>query len=268
MKHPCTSPPATAKHRLIPRWAAHAALAACLLAATPARATEIVVLCSTALQSTLTELTPQYQAATGDKLIVTYQSSAPLKTSIETGTAFDVAILTPAMIADLAKSGRVIQGSARTLARANIGIAVQKGAPKPDISTPNAFKAALLAAHSVASSVAGQSRVGLLAALDKLGIAAEVNVKTKLITTGSTGEAVARGEAELAVQLIPELQAVAGLDVVGPFPAGLQSPVVLTAGVAAAAKAPTSAARLVAYLASPDRADLIRAKGLEPGIGE
>ena len=247
------------------RFAAVAALAAGALVAIPVRAAEVVVLCSTALQSLLTELAPQYETATGDRLVVTYGSSAPLKAGIEGGTWFDVAILTPGMIADLAKAGLVAEGSATTLARANVGIAVRKGMPRPDIATADALKATLLATPSLASNVAGQSRVGLLAALDKLGIAAEVNAKTRIITAGSTGEAVARGEAEIAVQLIPELMAVAGLDVVGPFPAPLQSPVVLTAGVSAAAKQAAGGRALIAFLAAPDRAPLIRAKGLEPG---
>ena len=229
----------------------------------PAQAAELVILCSTALQSVLLVLAPDYEAATGDTLIVTYGSSAPLKTAIEGGAQFDVAILTPGLIADLTKAGRVVAGSATTLAKANIGIAVRKGAPRPDIATPEALKAALLATPSLASSAAGQSRVGFLAALDKLGIASEVNAKTKIITVGSTGEAVARGDAELAIQLIPELRAVAGLDVVGALPALLQSPVVISAGIAAAAKDPARSQAFVTYLASPDRRTVLSAKGVD-----
>ncbi len=242
-----------------------AAFAFCVLLATPARSAELVVLCSRALEPVLAELAPEYEKATGDKLEVIYDSAAPLKVRIEGGAAFDVTILTPEMVADLSKAGKIVPGSAKTLARANIGVAVRKGAARPDISTPEALKAALLGTPSLASSAAGQSRVGLLAALDKLGIAAEVNAKTKIISQGSTGAAVMRGEAELAVQLIPELQSVAGLDVVGPFPAALQSPVVLAAGIGTAAKEAARAQALIVFLASPDRSAFIRAKGMEPG---
>jgi molybdate transport system substrate-binding protein len=236
-----------------------------MLVGPAAQAAEITVLCSTGMQAALVALTPEYERTSGDRLRVTYQSSAPLKTAIDEGRAFDVAILTPGMIADLTKSGKVVEGSAATIARAGIGVAVRKGEPRPDITTEAAFKASFLAAASVASSIAGQSRVGLLAALDRLGITAEVNAKTKLIQTGSTGEAVARGEAALAVQLIPELQSVSGLDIVGPFPAGLQSYVVLTGGIARAAGDPARARALLTFLTSPDRAAVIKGTGMEPG---
>ena len=251
-----------------PRRAAIAAGLAFLLAATAAsaaRAADLVVFCSNALQSTLTDLVPDFEKATGKRLLVTYASSAPLKTRIDGGDAFDVAILTPSMIADLGKTGKAAAASIQTIAKAEVALAIRKGAPRPDIATPEGLKAALLATPSLASSAAGQSRVALLAVLDTLGIAAEVNAKTKLITAGSAGEALLHGEAEMAVQLMPELMAVPGIDVAGPFPPSLQNPVILTAAIATAAKDPAGAAALLAFLASPDAIRVMRAKGLTPG---
>ena len=245
------------------RFVAASLLGCFLMFSVGARAAEVTVLCSVALETVLREAVPPYEKATGDRVIVTYASSAPLKARIDGGAAFDVAVLTPGMIADLVTGGVVDGVSVRTVAVANVGIAVRSGAVLPDISTAAAMKAALLAAPSVASSVAGQSRVGFLAALKTLGIVDEVNAKTKIISVGSTGEAVARGEAAIAVQLMPELLAVVGLDVVGPFPAELQMPVVLTGGVRCGAAG--AAGAFVAYLGTPEVARVIRAKGMEPG---
>lgn len=247
------------------RWAAAWLVLVCVVFGGGARAAEVTVLCSNALESVLREVVGPYEAASGDRLVLTIASSAPLKARIEGGAAFDVAVLTPGMIAELVGAGVVDGASVRTLAVANIGIAVRLGAKRPDIGTAEAVKASLLATASVASSAAGQSRVGFLAALKTLGIADEVNAKTLIVTAGSTGAAVARGEAEMAVQLMPELLAVAGLDVVGALPAGLQMPVVLTAGVGVASKVGGAAGAFVGYLGSAEVVRVIRAKGMEPG---
>lgn len=247
------------------RLAASLLFAVCVAFGGRARAADVTVLCSNALESVLREVVAPYEAASGDRVLLTIASSAPLKARIEGGAGFDVAVLTPGMIAELVGAGLVDGASVRTLAVANIGIAVRRGAIRPDIGTVEAVKAALLAVPSVASSVAGQSRVGFLAALTTLGIMDEVNAKTRIISVGSTGAAVVRGEAEMAVQLMPELLAVAGLDVVGPLPAGLQMPVVLTAGVGVASKVGGAAGAFVAFMGTAEVVRVIRAKGMEPG---
>lgn len=239
------------------------AIFACNLA-TSVHAADITVLCSQGLKTALDELRPQFERASGDRLIVIYDTSAILKAQIEAGKAFDVAVLTPPLITALVQQGRVADGTATTLARTGVGVAVRKGAARPDIGSAEALKRALTGAGSVAYSTSGASGAVFTAALQKLGIAEAVKARGKAIPNGLTGDVVARGEADLAVQLMPELLSVSGVDVVGPFPAELQSFVVLTGGISTMADRARAEA-VLAFLRSPAAAAIIRGKGLEPG---
>lgn len=232
--------------------------------ATDTQAAELTVLCSQGLKTALDELIPQFERAGGDHLIVTYDTSAILKAQVDGGKPFDVVVVTPPLITALIQEGKVADGTATTIARTGVGLAVKKGAARPDIGSAEALKRTLTSAGSVAYSTSGASGAVFAAALQKLGIADAVKARGKAIPNGLTGDVVARGEADLAVQLMPELMAVSGVEVVGPFPPEVQSFVVLTAGISATAdKARTEA--FLAFLKAPAAAAVIRAKGLEPG---
>ena len=196
--------------------------------------------------------------------VLTADTSALLKSQIEAGKPFDIVVLTPPLITTLIQQGKVADGSATTLARTGIGLAVKKGAARPDITTAEALKHALTSAGAVAYSTSGVSGSMFSAALQKLGIAEEVKAKAKAVPNGLTGDVVVRGEADLAVQLMPELMSVSGVDVVGPFPADLQSYVVLTGGLSASATDKARAEAFLAFLKNPSAATVIRQKGLEP----
>jgi molybdate transport system substrate-binding protein len=142
---------------------------------------------------------------------------------------------------------------------------VKKGAPRPDISSVDAFKRALLNAKSIAYTTAGQSGLQFAKVIEDLGIADQVKAKGKTVPGGSAGELIVKGEADMAVQLIPELMAVRGIRVVGPFPKEIQSYVVLTAGISANAKDKAAAQALIKFLIAPSAAPVIKAKGMEPG---
>lgn len=232
--------------------------------ATNVQAADITVLCSQGLKTALDELIPQFERTSGDRLVVTYDTSAILKAQIDNGRPFDVVVLTPPLITALIQQGKILDGTATTLARTGVGLAVKKGAARPDIGSAEALKQALTSAGSVAYSTSGASGAVFAAALQKLGIADEVKARGKAIPNGLTGDVVARGEADLAVQLMPELMSVSGVDVVGPFPAEVQSFVVLTGGTSVTADKARSEAFL-AFLKSSAAAAIIRAKGLEPG---
>ncbi len=243
------------------------AVAACALGLHPATAgaKELTVFCSAGLQSTMDALRGPYEAASGDRLVLTFDTANNLKAKLDAGAPFDVAILTPGLIAELVKEGRVDEQSVRTVARAGIGIAVAKGAPHPDISTLDAFRTALQDTPSIAYTTSGQSGQAFLAALDRIGLGDTVRAKAHTLPGGPVGALVANGEAAMAAQLIPELQAVAGIELVGPLPAEVQSYVVLTAGVGATASDPARAAALLRYLAGPEAGAALRARGLDPG---
>ncbi len=234
-----------------------------LPAARPARAAEVSLLCSNGLRSVAEVALPEFERATGHRVVASFGASNVLRDRILAGTAFEATVLTPSLVQELATAGRVAPGSAVTLARAGLGLAVREGAPRPDISTPEGLRAALLGASSIVISAAGQSAIGFRQAIDRLGIAAELAPRLRPNAAGVNAALIARGEAELAVQLIPELMGVPGTVIAGPFPAELQSFVVLTAGLSPAAGEPARA--LLAYLAAPARHAMIREKGLEPG---
>ena len=232
-----------------------------LLAAAPVEAAEIQVLSTVGMQPATLELFKQFEAATGHKIAVTYGLAAVLKTKFLEGAPADVLILTAPIIEDLAKQGKVVTESRKDVARSGVGLAVKAGAPKPDISTAEALKAAVLAAKSVGYSREGASGVAFARALERLGIAEQVKAKYK--DTGTrAGEMVAAGEIDLAAAQIPELMAVPGVDVVGPLPAELQTVTIFSVGLTAGAHDNPAARALIDFLAGPNAAPVYKAKGL------
>jgi len=189
--------------------------------------------------------------------------------------AIDVAILTKPRGDKLVRVAKLVGGTTTILARVPIGLAVKKGAARPDISSVEAFKRTLLNAQSIAyidPASGGTSGIHLAQVLEELGIAAELKPKIRLVSppTGQSsarvGEVVQRGEAEIGMQPISELMEVDGIDVVGPLPADLQSPdLVFMAGSPAVSEQPLPAKALIDFLAAPATAQVYKAKGMEPG---
>jgi molybdate transport system substrate-binding protein len=230
-----------------------------------ARASDIKVLASNGVKSAVVELVPKFEKDTGDRLVFTWDASNILVKQIEGGENFDVVIVTPALIKNLIKQGKVADGSATDLARVGLGVAVKRGAPKPDISTVEAFKRTLLNAKAIAYTTAGQSGLHFMSVAEKLGIAEQVKAKGKTVPGGAAAEFVAKGEADIAIQLIPELASVPGVEVVGSFPAELQNYIVLTGGVGTKAKDKAAAQALIKFLTTPAAISIFKAKGMEPG---
>lgn len=220
----------------------------------------IKVFCTIGMRAVLDEVGPAFAQANGIAVARVYDSSVALMKRIAKGESADVAVFTAAAIDDLIAQGKV---SARTdLSRSFVGIAVAKGARKPDIGTPAKFKQAILAAKSIAHSKTGASGLYFVSLTERLGIADAVRAKAK-IQDGIVGEVAARGEAEIAVQQISELMQAEGVDIVGPLPDALQSVTVFSAGVFTASNQPAAKA-FVAHLASGAFAPVIRLKGMEP----
>lgn len=232
---------------------------------TTTHAADITVLASNGIKPAVVELVPQFEKATGHRLIFTWGASNLLVKKIEGGEAFDVVIVTPALIKSLIKQGKVVDGSAIDLARVGLGVAVKQGAPKPDIGTVEAFKRTLLNAKAIAYSAVGLSGLAFISATVKLGIADQVKAKGKSNPAGPAAELVAKGEADVAVQNVAELASVQGVEVVGPLPAELQTFIVLTGGVGTNAKDKAGAQALIKYLTEPAAISVIKAKGMEPG---
>lgn len=216
---------------------AAAILAGCLwLALGPGAARaqpSVAVIASSALGEILQELAPEFERTTGHKLTLEFDSSNGVKKKIEAGATFDVAIVTPAMILDLSREGKLTAGPGTQIARAGYGVAIRAGAARPDIGTTEAFRQALLDAKSVIYNTEGQSGIYIASMMERLGIAEQMRPKTTLRTTGgSVAENVARGEVELGFQSMSEILSVRGAELLGPLPAELQRYTLLVAGLA------------------------------------
>jgi molybdate transport system substrate-binding protein len=242
--------------------AAAAALAICL--AQQARSAEIKVLCIPAMRSSFEVLLPQFERVSGDKVSVTYQIYPGQKSRIEAGD-FDIAFFARPQIDDLSKQGKTVAATTTDIARTSIGVAVKSGAPKPDVSSEDAFKRTLIAAKSITYTKDSQTGVYLTRELERIGVMDAIKDKLILQPGGAmTTPAVAKGEAELGVVLVSDILGTPGVDLVAPLPASLQNYVTQTAAVGASAQQPASSAALIKYLASPAAGAVFKAKGFEP----
>ena len=232
-----------------------------------AAAAEIKVLTAGAFKQVLLVLVPDFEKQTGHKVIVENDTVGALTKRIEGGEAFDLAVLTPAAVNDLSTKGKFVAGSRTNLGRVGVGVVVKAGAPKPDISSVDAFKKTLLAAKSVAyidPAAGGSSGIYVAGLLDKLGVAADVKPKAKLIPGGAVAEHIARGEAEIGIHQISEILPVKGITLVGPLPADIQNYTVYAAGLGANGKESEAAKALLKTLSGPAAADVLKSKGMEP----
>ncbi|HEX4410485.1 MAG TPA: substrate-binding domain-containing protein [Xanthobacteraceae bacterium] len=233
-----------------------------------AHAADLKVVSGGAFKQVLNALAAQYEKETGKKLDIVYQTAGQHLELIRAGKEeFDVAVLPPEALDALSKEGKVVPGSSAALAKTGIGVVVKAGAPKPDISSVDAFKHALLAAKSVAyidPKAGGSSGIYVGKLLEKLGIADQVNAKAVLVHGGAVAEHIADGEAELGVHQISEILPVAGTVLVGPLPAEIQNYTVYAAGVGIGAKDTAAAKELVKFLSGPHALPIIKAKGMEP----
>ena len=234
---------------------------------------EVKVLSAVAMRAALDDLAPQFERQTGQKVVIAYATAGVLRDRIQGDEMVDVTILPRPAMDPLVAQGKVAADMVAIFARSAVSVAVRVGAPKPDISTVEAFKRAMLAANSVSyadPATGGGSGIHFASVLARLGIAEEMKPKTKLVPGAESAQLVAKGEAEIAILNTPELLREPGVEVVGPLPAELQNPrdFVFFVGVGITAKEPGAAKMLIQYLLGPDAARVIKAKGLEPGQGK
>jgi molybdate transport system substrate-binding protein len=242
-------------------------LAAAVLAhsVAAAGAAEVKVLASTAIRTSLDALAPQFEKASGHKLVITYGASARLQPAIENG-AFDLAILTASVTDALIKQGKLAAATRADIARSGAGVAVRAGAPRPNIGSTESFKLALLRARSLGYSQTGATGQFLIGMFQQLGIADEMKPKLRPPPPNRTSlQALADGEIDLLLPQISEAIAFPGVDLVGPLPPEVQTYTVLSAAVGTHAANPDAAKALLGYLGTPAAMSVLGAKGLEPG---
>lgn len=223
------------------------------------------IISSNGIRVAMEKILPAYERASGQHVTIEYGASAVLKRAIESGKAFDLAILTPAVIDDLIKAGQIAAGTQTDVARIDLAVGVRAGAPKSDINTADALKRRLLAAKSITYAKEGASTPTFNNILGRLGIADVVQSKVVLQTvSGRPAESVAEAENELVFAPLSEILGVRGVEVLGLFPAEFQNPIVMTAGIGAQSKRLDAANGLIQFLTSPKAAPVIRASGMEP----
>ena len=234
-----------------------------------ASAAEVRVMISGGLTAAYKALVPEFERATGHKVLTAYGPSMGTTTNaipvrLERGEPADVLIMVGYALDDLAKKGKVIADSRVELVKSPIGVAVKSGAPKPDICTADALKRALLAVKTIAYSDSASGVYVSTEMFDKLGIADAMKDKARKIPATPVGEIVARGDAEIGFQQISELKPVEGIDIVGPLPDELQKITVFSAGIASVSKEPDAGKALIKFLASPAaRAEIVKS-GMDP----
>jgi molybdate transport system substrate-binding protein len=243
--------------------AANFAFIALLAQGVAADAADVKVLAGAAMTGVFEELGPQFERATGHKIVIQYGPGGTLRRQIEAGEAFDLAIIASERVDDLIKQGKIAADSRVEIVRVGIGVAVREGAPRPDISSVDAFKRTLLSVKSIATATEGATGEHFIKLLDRLGIADQVKGKIKPYAPERVVQAVANGEAELAIGGTFDLTSTKGAQFVGLLPAELQNWFVNTAGVSATAKQPEAARALIKHLTTPEAAAVIRAKGME-----
>jgi molybdate transport system substrate-binding protein len=243
-----------------------ASLVALVIAMTPdARAAELKMIAGGSMTGPLKQIAPQFEAATGHKLTIHFDSTPNLIKQATSGEPLDLAVVPVDVFKDAAAKARFVAGPTTDIARVGYGMIVRAGAAKPDISTPEALKKALLDAPSVAYVPSSAAGAYVTSVFDRLGIAEALKAKTKpQQLPDQIAPAVAKGEAELGVFLINTL-IVSGVDLVGPLPGALQQELVFTAAVTADSKRSEAAKSFIDYLTSPPAMAIIKARGMTPG---
>lgn len=216
------------------------------------------------MSASFRELMPQFERAHNCAVALHFEPAQILLREIKAGKVFDLGIMGKGVMEQLAKEGYVAGDSVRVLTRNGIGVGVLKGAPKPDLSSVEAFKRTLLNAKSVAYTTEGASGIYFAGLIEKLGVGDAVKAKARTQPGGLVADLVVNGSAEIAVQQIPEILAVAGADYAGPIPSEVQSISVNAGGVFMQSPQRTLAQALLDFLRSPEAAKVFRARGLEP----
>lgn len=231
--------------------------------ATAPKRSELDVFTSNSMRAVLDQLGPQFERASGYKLAVSYSPAKAMLRRLAAGETADLAILSAPAIESVAEQGKIDKRTLRTLGRCGIGVGVKAGMRKPDVSSLDAFKRALLEAKSIVHTVEGASGIHFVDVIRKLGIADAVHAKATRHAGGLVGEVLVKGDVELGIQQIPELLAVPGVEVVGPLPPEIQQYSNATAGIFVEARNREGAQALIDFLLTPSSAQVFRAKGFE-----
>ena len=224
---------------------------------------DIKVLSSIATKEAYLELVPQFEKASGHTVSTTWSGTTAMMKQLAAGEQYDLVMISATELEELIRLGKIAAGSRVDIAKSGIGIAVRKGAPRPDVSTPDALRKALLAAKTVGYT-SGPSGVYMGQLVERMGIAAQVKAKFKSVPSGGTiGTIVASGDCEIGFQQVSELVHIPGVDFIGPLPAEVQRVTVFSSGIQVGAAQPDAAKALVTFLTTSAAKGVIKKHGLE-----
>lgn len=212
----------------------------------------------------LDETGSEFEKATGYKLEVTTDIAIRMVRGIQAGELFDVLVASPEQIDMLIKQGKIDAQTRIILARSGIGVAVRAGAAKPEIGSVEAFKSALLQAKSIAYLKEGQSGIYLAGLMERLELAEALKAKVVRPEQDIVSELVAKGEAELGLVVITQIQTTPGVELAGPLPPEIQSHVIFATGVSTNSRAPYAAKALIKFLTTPRAAAVMKSQGMQP----
>jgi len=228
-------------------------------------AAEIKILTTRSVMTILDKIGSEFERATGHTLNYSSDVAINLVRRVEAGETFDLLVASPSQMDGLIAKGIIVAATRTNLVRSGIGVQVKSGAPKPDISSMDAFKRSLLTAKSIGYLKEGQSGVYLHQVFDRIGLADAIREKAIRPDTDIVSELVAKGEIELGLVVITQIVTTPGVELVGPIPNEIQSYITFTAGISATAKAPEPARALLEFLKGPTALPVIREQGMEPG---
>jgi len=231
-----------------------------------ASAAEIKILTTGAFKQVVVALVPEFEKATGHKVVVDNGTVGQLTQRVENGEAFDVLVLSPRGIENFIKKGRIVAGTSANLAKVGVGVMVKVDAPKPNIDSVEAFKQALLNAKSVAyidPASGGSSGIYVSGLLDKLGIAEQIKPKAKLKNGGHVSDLIVSGEAEIGIHQISEIVSQKGVTLVGPLPAAIQNYTVYAVGLGSGTSHTDAAKAFIKVLTGPSAAPVLKLTGME-----
>ena len=224
----------------------------------------IKVFTTRAIKTVLDETGSEFEKTTGYRLHVTTDIAIKMVRGIQAGESFDVLVASPEQIDMLIEQGKIRAQTKTILARSGIGLAVRTGTAKPDIGSVEAFKSALLQAKSIAFLKEGQSGVYLAGLMDRLELTEVLKSKVVRPEQDIVSELVAKGEVELGLVVITQIQTTPGVELVGPLPPEIQSHVVFASGVSSSSRHPAAAKALIAFLTSPRATAVMKSQGMEP----
>jgi molybdate transport system substrate-binding protein len=225
------------------------------------KADEIKVLTARAIATVLEKVGPDFQRATGHNLNVISGFGPDFLRRINAGESFDVVVSAPALVDGLIRNGKLVDTSRTNLVRAGTGVAVQAGAPKPDVSSVETFKRALIEAKSIGYlKIAGVPQL-----VERLGIAEAIKSKVTIPDTDIVSELVAKGDLQLGVVVVTQILTTPGVELAGNLPPEIQIFIPFVAGISASSAVPVAARDLLEYLKSPTAVQVIKAQGMDPG---